>query len=440
MGLANNTSGSGSSRSNGTLAFLILAAGLARASGLPAFPGAEGFGTSTPGGRGGEVLFVTNLNDSGPGSLRAAIESSGPRMVLFRVSGIIRLKSALRTRNPFVTIAGQSAPGYGICLRDYPLIVETHDVVIRHLRSRLGDETRVEGDAVSVGSGSFNVVLDHVSASWSVDESLSVSGDLRDVTVQWCLIAESLRKSVHSKGAHGYGSLVRATGGISLHHNLWAHHTARNPRLGDNYGKGEPVFDVRQNVVFNWGAHCTGMVDGRIRVNYTDNLLIPGPDTQSRQQVISLTQQAGSLPQFFLTGNRVEGAPDLLPQAYFGSGRPTLVTEPFDTPPVVRTPSSQLEAVIIEKAGASRPRRDPADERIVLGVRQRKGRMIDSQKEVGGWPEYHTRQAPTDSDGDGMPDNWERARGLNPRVASDGTALSRTGYTNLEDYLNELAR
>lgn len=209
-----------------------------------ALPGAEGFGAETPGGRAGAVLIVNTLADTGPGSLRAAIETRGPRTIVFAVSGIIDLASPLTVRQPFLTLAGQSAPGDGICLRGYPFIIATHDVIVRYLRVRLGDRHKIQSDAFSIATPSRRVIVDHVSASWSVDETLSPSGDIQDITVQWSIIAESLLHSAHAKGKHGYGSLVPATGGVTLHHNLWAHHNGRNPRFGDNYGNGAPpIYD-----------------------------------------------------------------------------------------------------------------------------------------------------------------------------------------------------
>ena len=205
---------------------------------LPAFPGAECCGATTPGGRGGRVLFVTNLNDSGPGSFRTACEAEGPRIVVFRVSGTIELKNPITVRTPYLTIAGQSAPGDGICLRNAAFGIATHDVVVRFLRSRLGDESRREDDCIDLLHGARNCVLDHCSATWSVDECLSLSGDVQDCTIQWCLIGESLNQSIHAKGKHGYGSLARANGPVSWHHNLWIHNDGRNPRLGENYEIG----------------------------------------------------------------------------------------------------------------------------------------------------------------------------------------------------------
>ena len=221
---------------------------------VPSFPGAEGFGSTTPGGRGGRVIFVTNLDDAGPGSFRAACDAEGPRIVIFRVSGLITLASPIVVKHPYITIAGQTAPGDGICLRNYTFVIATHDVIVRYLRSRLGDLSRQEADSITLAAGAENVIVDHCSATWSVDEALSLAGNVSKVTVQWCLIAEALNHSKHTKGPHGYGSLSRANGPVSWHHNLWAHNNARNPRLGDNYGRPPyPTFDVRNNVIYNYG-------------------------------------------------------------------------------------------------------------------------------------------------------------------------------------------
>ena len=265
---------------------IALIALAAHAADLPAFPGAEGFGTGTPGGRGGKVIAVTNINDGGQGSLRAACEAQGPRIVVFRVSGVIDLKKAIVVTNPYITIAGQTAPGEGICLRGYTFDVSTHDAVVRFLRTRPGDIAGKEVDAMNIGHGSRRVVVDHCSANWSVDECLSLSGDVQDVTVSWCLIGEALNRSVHKKGPHGYGSLARATGGVSFHHNLWLHNTARNPRLGDNYGKPPfPTFDLRNNVMYDYGGLCTGVTQGLLKVNYVGNYIRPGPSSTARKPI-----------------------------------------------------------------------------------------------------------------------------------------------------------
>lgn len=415
------------------------------AAALPAFPGAEGFGATTPGGRGGRVIYVRTLADSGPGSLRAAVEVRGPRTIVFAVSGIIDLKSPIRVLEPFITIAGQTAPGDGICLRGFGLSVDTHDAVIRFIRSRPGDIAGKEVDAVAVGGSSYNVVVDHCSATWCVDECLSASGAIHDVTIQWCLIGESLNKSVHGKGAHGYGSLVRAIGGVSLHHNLWVHNAARNPRLGDNYGKPPfPVFDVRNNVMYNWGGVCSGITGDKLSANYVANYLRPGPDS-SKRPPIALTKTADVA--YFVEGNVVEGRPEVKGEAMFApheeNGRRLfrLQSTGFPAPFLAATSAETALDEVLSFAGAVLPRRDPVDERIAAHVRSRSGRIIDSQKEVGGWPEYRSAAAPADADEDGMPDEWERSRRLNPNDPSDSSKdRDRDGYTNLEEYLNDLAR
>ncbi len=413
----------------------------------PAFPGAEGFGALTPGGRGGQVLTVTTLADSGPGSLRAAVTAKGPRIVVFRVAGDIELKSSLTIREPFITIAGQSAPGGGVCIRGENVSIAAHDVVIRHIRFRLGDEHRKEADALSIASGASMVVLDHVSASWSVDETLSPSGNIRDVTVQWSIISESLWHSIHGKGTHGYGTLLRARGGVSLHHNLWAHHNGRNPRFGDDYGEGPwPTYDFRNNVIYNWGSYCSGVTDGRISVNYVANFLKPGPNS-SRRAPIYMGDEATEETRFFLADNIVERNASYIEdntRLFDRKETPakklvTIVSEPFQTPPVETWHANDAYDRVLAAAGAALPRRDAVDERIVLEVMEGSGRLIDTQSDVGGWPQLAPGDPPQDSDSDGIPDAWESARGLDPFDPADSSKIEASGYTMIEVWLNELA-
>lgn len=421
-----------------TISMMLLAAA------LPAFPGAEGFGAQTVGGRGGRVIYVRSLADSGPGTFRAAVKEKGVRTILFAVSGVIDLKSPVAVSEPYLTVAGQSAPGDGICLRGFGLRVETHDVVIRFLRSRPGDVAGREVDAVSIGGDSYNVVVDHSSATWCVDECLSPSGGIRDVTVQWSLIGESLNRSVHGKGEHGYGSLVRAIGGVSLHHNLWIHNSARNPRLGDNYKRPPfPVFDVRNNVMYNWGGVCSGMTGDKLSANYVGNYLKPGVNSSKKAPIV-LTKTADV--DYFVEGNVVEGRPQLKGERMFepweAGGRRLfrLAGSAFPAPEISGTSAEDAFKQVLDHVGAVLPKRDAVDARLVEHVRSGGGRMIDSQKDVGGWPEYKSAAAPVDSDGDGLPDEWERSRRLNPALATDGAAdRDGDGYTNLEEYLNGLA-
>lgn len=407
---------------------------------LPAFPGAEGFGAMTPGGRGGKVLLVTNLNDAGPGSLRAACEASGPRIVVFRVAGMIDLAKAIVIAKPFITIAGQTAPGDGICLRGAELATATHDVVIRYLRSRPGDIRGKEVDALDIGHDSSNVIFDHCSATWSVDECLSLSGHVANATIQWCLIGESLNKSVHHKGAHGYGSLSRADGPVSWHHNLWIHNTARNPRLGDNYGKPPfPTFDVRNNVMYNYGGTCSGLTQGVLKVNYVGNYIRSGPDSRDNAPIV--VGDPSDL-QYYAEGNVVERHPDWKGARLFTkTDSLKLLEKPWEAPAVHTLPAAEALEAVLAQVGATLPVRDAVDTRLVNHVRTHGGRIINSQNEVGGWPQYRGARRPVDSDADGMPDDWERAHGLNPHDAGDAANdRDGDGYTNIEEYINSIAR
>ena len=410
---------------------------------IPAFPGAEGFGSTTPGGRGGKVMFVTNVNDSGPGSLRAACEAEGPRIVIFRVSGLISLASQIVVKNPYLTVAGQTAPGDGVCLRNFTFNIATHDVVVRYLRSRLGDLSGQEADSITLLSGAHDVVVDHCSATWSIDESLSLAGNVSNVTVQWCLIGNALNHSKHAKGDHGYGSLSRANGPVSWHHNLWAHNNSRNPRLGDNYGRPPfPTFDVRNNVMYDYGEICSGLTQGVLKVNYVANYIRPGPNSKARTPI---HVGAPSELSFYIRDNVFEGntaqtadnSQFFDPIVIDGKRQVETVVQPFAAPVVRTSSASDAYVAVLATVGASLPHRDSVDAQIISDVRGGKGLIIDSQQQVGGWPELKSTSPPADSDDDGMPDAWERRHGLNPRDPSDGPAdKDKDGYTNLEEYLN----
>ena len=410
---------------------------------IPAFPGAEGFGATTPGGRGGKVIAVTNLSDDGPGSFRAACEAEGPRLVVFRVSGLITLTRKLVIKNPYITIAGQTAPGDGICLRNFTFVIATHDVVVRYLRSRLGDLTAQEDDSITLAAGAKDVIVDHCSATWSIDEDLSLAGDVSNVTVQWCLIAEGLNHSKHSKGSHGYGSLSRANGRVTWHHNLWAHNVSRNPRLGDNYGRPPyPTFDVRNNVIYDYGDIASGLTQGVLKVNYAANYIRPGPSSKATTPI---HVGGPSDLSFFVKDNIFEGNSKLTtansqffdPVVIDGKRQVQIVDQPFAAPLVKTTSARAALEAVLATVGAYLPRRDSVDARIVAEVREHRGSIIDSQQQVGGWPELKSSPPPKDSDGDGMPDEWERRYRLNPFDPSDGNLdKDRDGYTNVEEYLN----
>ena len=400
------------------------------------------------------MLRVTNLEDSGPGSLRAAIEAKGPRTIVFDVGGTIRLKKPLVVRNGQVTIAGQTAPGGGITVRDRHFEIAADHVVVRYIRARLGDESAVESDAFTISRGR-RIIVDHVSASWSIDETLSSGSDyetarddLRDVTVQWSIISESLRKSVHTKGEHGYGSLLRGGRGarMSFHHNLWAHHAARMPRPG-NYLTPEKdsvgaYYDFRSNVFYNWGGsqagynHDSGDKASRTFYNFVDNAYKSGPATKKR---IAFDDR-NPLARAWFAGNSMD---EVVPRDPWSlvTGRADAayrLAGPLAMPPVTRDPALRAYERVLAGAGASHAR-DPVDARVVESVRRSTGSLIDSQKDVGGWPELASGSPWKDSDGDGMPDDWERSQGLDPAAAADGKAdRDGDGYTELEEWMNAL--
>jgi hypothetical protein len=418
-----------------------------------AFPRAEGAGAYALGGRGGRVFHVTTLDDSGPGSLRAAIEAGGPRTIVFDLGGTIVLRTPLRIRNARITVAGQTAPGGGITLRDQPLLVEADDVVIRYIRTRLGDIDRVETDALSIVRGQ-RIIVDHVSASWSVDETLSAgspgtdpNGGVRDVTVQWSIIAESLNGSVHAKGSHGYGSLVRGGFGarFSWHHNLWAHHSARMPRPGNYNGPDidptGPLMEFRSNVFYNWGGGRSGYNADRathIAYNFIDNSYLTGPNSQRPVAF----DESNSLARAYFAGNSMNGAIPADPWSLVsGVAIPAnRLAQPVDVAPVHADPAPSAFTRVLASAGASLMR-DSVDERVIASVRSRGGEIIDSQTQVGGWPQLARGTPWRDRDGDGMPDDWERRHHLNPADASDGNDdRNHDGFTNLEEWLAERAR
>jgi pectate lyase len=410
---------------------------------FPAFPGAEGAGAYTPGGRGGKVLIVTTLRDYDkgqptiPGSLRAAIETHGPRIILFRISGNIDLVRSLTIREPFITIAGQTAPGDGICLRDWPLDISTHDVVIRYLRVRLGDRARVE--ASSIGCAGHNVIIDHCSVSFGTDQTLTTNGDSGRVTVQWCLITESLNNSVHHKGAHGHGSLISGTEPITYHHNLYAFHRTRNPRPGIG------LLDFRNNVIYGWGDHAGYCGNDMLRLVYVNNWLEPAAYSKDRKWAFS---PGGPSPRLYVSGNVFAGRPEalrdniLLIQPPKGMTvedlrRRICVPRPWPTATVSTDTAAVARERVLNDAGATLPRRDAIDTRVMALVRSHGGRIIDSQDDVGGYPDLRSTDPPLDSDGDGMPDAWETAHGLNPHDPSDASRIAAGGgYTNVEDCID----
>jgi pectate lyase len=395
-----------------------------------AFPTAEGFGANAVGGRGGRVIYVTNLNDSGPGSLREAVTATGPRNVVFAVSGTIQLQTRLTIREPFLTIAGQTAPGDGICLSGQDTLIQSHDVIVRHIRFRPGDILPGEKDALSIVDG-VNVIIDHCSATWSIDEALSTTKGSNGVTVQWCIIAEALHNSQHAKGNHGYGGIMQGEA-ITYHHNLYAHNRSRNPRPQSGYS------DFRNNVIYDWNGMAGYAEDNTFRFNYVNNYLKPGPGTVSDRNIAFHTGKTKA--QMYSSGNVLEGVnkpgedDKALIKVRNGG---VMVEKPFDFPAIKMDSAEVAYQRVLENVGATLPKRDAVDARIIATVRDGTGKLLDSQKEVGGWPELKSQPAPADADKDGLPDAWEAKYQLSSSDASD-QAKDADGdrYTNLEEYFN----
>jgi pectate lyase len=438
-------------------ATLVLAPATAAIAQLKAFPGAEGAGANSVGGRGGDVYVVTNLNDSGAGSLRNGISTaSGARTIVFNVGGTIRLLSDLNINKPNITIAGQTAPGGGITLVDrMTRINNTSNVVLRHMHLRVGDtytrqvDSDYEPDALWV-SGSNNVIVDHVSAGWSVDETLSVTHGSTNVTVQWSTITESLRNAGHSKGAHGYGSLING-GAITYHHNLYAHHDSRNPRPGSWEG-GTLDFDFRNNVVYDWGGQAgyNGDEPGVVNMNYVGNYLVAGPSTSSSKLTNAFA--VGTTPTFiYQSGNKIDGTRDGSLNGTRGTDggwsmfsnetATNKLTSPHALALVTTQTADDTYASVLAQAGAMPWNRDATDARVIADVRNGTGSLVDTQN-AADWNALITalavfRPAGWDTDGDGMPNAWETTNGFNPSLA-DNNLVQGDGYTALEHYLNSL--
>lgn len=427
-----------------------------------AFPTAEGFGQFTTGGRGGTVIEVTNLNDSGPGSFRAAVETSGKRTIVFRVSGNIELKSILKITKGDLTIAGQTSPGDGICIKDYPVRIDADNIIIRYMRFRLGDIYKVEDDAIW-GRERKNIIIDHCTMSWSIDETASFY-DNENFTLQWSIISESLFHSFHSKGDHGYGGIWGGWG-ATFHHNLIAHHTSRNPRFNGSRYLHQPekeIVDFVNNVIYNWGDNSIyGGEEGNynIRANYFKF----GPATESDKKNRILDPWTSTTNGVYKTYGKFYVADnfvfeDQLTSLNNSSGvhnisqqikDTILVNQPFPITPVTVQGAEDAFELVLENAGANFPKRDSIDERIIEETRTGTSvngnsfngghnGIIDSQNEVGGWVVLNSLPAPADTDHDGIPDGWENANGLDLNNPEDGNILNSEGYTMLEAYFEEL--
>lgn len=466
-----------------------------------AFPTADGFGKYTTGGRGGKVYHVTTLEDNdSEGTLRWAINQRGARTIVFDVSGTIFLKNRLSVHEPNLTIAGQTAPGDGICVADMPFTIDASNVIIRYMRFRLGNDhvDRHEGDGLG-GSKAENIIVDHCSVSWSVDECLSIYGN-RNSTVQWCIVDQSLVNAGHQKGPHGYGGNWGGSG-ASFHHNLIAHCVSRVPRLGPSpVTQEDERMDLRNNVFYNWaGGGCYG--GEAMDVNIINNYYKPGPATDMmpvnvririakpnirttqycHREVLADGTVRGNVwtkmwhvwGHFYLSGNVNADYPEVacdnwnapfLDQivneendgTYTSVTRDTICLQaPIPVPHATTETAEEAYELVLRKAGASL-HRDSHDRIIIDDVINRKASAsgttlpghIDSpydNRPSGApanwspWPLLQSKKALKDSDGDGMPDAWEKKHNLNPKDPADGNATTLSApYTNLEVYLNSL--
>lgn len=441
---------------------------------VDAFPGAEGFGRYTTGGRGGKVLIVDNLlddeNNPPTGSLRWALKQKGPRIVVFNVSGTIALEGPLRITEDDLTVAGQTAPGDGICLKNYATSIQADNVIIRYLRFRCGNEKLASAEQDALNSTRHkNIIIDHCSMSWSIDEAASFY-DNTNFTLQWSIISESLYEAGHAKGAHGFGGIWGGMG-ASFHHNLIASHTSRNPRFNGSRFTSDSateIVDFRNNVVFNWGFNSVyGGEEGK--QNMVNNYFKPGPATKKGElqyRILDLTQlffiqsinpdtlYAG---RFYIDGNMVEGY-EKATKDNWGLGvqkatpeqkQTSKSSQPFPSGDVQTETAASAYEHVLQHAGAVLPRRDAVDQRIVYEVKTGKctygGKygagtgIIDAQPD--GWPELKTYDVLKDTDRDGMPDDWEKRRSLNPADPADAARSALHGqYSNIEVYINSLVR
>lgn len=437
-----------------------------------AFPDAEGFGKYTTGGRGGKVFIISNLNDKGPGSFRDAVEAKGKRIVVFAVSGTIHLESKLFIKGD-ITIAGQTAPGDGICLADQPVSLSGDNIILRYIRFRMGDKYQKGGmvdgnggDDAFGGTRRKNIIIDHCSMSWSTDEVFSIyAGD--STTVQWNLISEPLNYSYHFETGdkdyehHGYGGIW---GGrhLSAHHNLFAHCNNRNPRFDGIRNAPEENVDYRNNVIYNWGGNNIYAGEGG-NYNLVNNYFKYGPSTSKSVKFRIVNPGKREEPfigfgKYYVDGNYVDEANDVSKNNWLGihmgnggtdtDKKEVVLDKPHPATPIaIQTAKDAYEAVL-SYVGASF-KRDTLDERIINDVKNRTGRFIDVQggfphgteyeATINAWPALKQIAAPADSDKDGMPDDWEKRKGLNPADAGDASKVSlHKFYSNIEVYVNEL--
>ncbi|MEI7028144.1 pectinesterase family protein [Paenibacillus sp. y28] len=426
----------------------------------PAFPGAEGGAMYATGGRGKEVYFVTTVEDYDPsteapipGSLRDAV-SQGDRTIVFRVSGVIDLKTGLSFSNGNTTIAGQTAPGDGITLSGYPVAIGGKDggnLIIRYLRFRQG--IKQVGDAANVGGD--NIIIDHCSFSWSSDETFSVR-EHRNITVQYSIISNSLNISIHGKGAHGYGAIWGGTN-VTYHHNLIINHNSRNPRFDKQLKPLEypTKIDFRNNVVYNWGGNSAYGGEAAMGINIVNNYYKPGPNTFDNVRTRLVAPSGQDLSSWYIEGNKIEGYPVQSADNWLESVNPDYglssikrltkaVVIPDSTDPIggpVTTDSpDEAYAKVVASAGASLPRRDSLDAKIIHELVNGTGIVVNTIESDGGLPVLNSLPAPLDTDQDGIPDEWEQNNGLDMNDPTDGNQLAPSGFTYLELYMNSIVR
>lgn len=455
-----------------TAGILCSISNVAAAQEVPGFPGAEGFGKYTSGGRGGKVYTVTKLSDDGSeGTLRYALNQKGSRYIIFKTGGTIYLESPLKIKEGHVTIAGQTAPGDGITVANYETFIAADDVIIRYLRFRMGDLKKFEGDALGARFVK-NLMIDHCSMSWSTDETVSLYAN-ENTTLQWCIISESLRNSVHQKGSHGYGGIAGGKN-ASFHHNLYAHHDSRNPRLGEYAGSRFALTDLtdfRNNVIYNWGHNSLYGGEG-MNVNIISNYYKPGPATRTKQRIVAIDKNENPEAEvynrwgkYYIHGNLIEGNPEISEdnwmQGVFAQMKASYNLTEKDKNSIrmsglhniqnnVHTDSPEKAYEKILQIGGASLVRDAVDIHVLKDVKSgnyaHKGSngsthgIIDSQNDVGGFPELRQGNPLSDSDNDGMPDEWEIRNRLNPNISDAiGRDLDKN-YDNIEVYFNELVK
>jgi pectate lyase len=414
-----------------------------------AFPTAEGYGKYTVGGRGGDVYEVTNLNDSGEGSLRAALEAKGPRTVVFRVSGTI--KGNFSIKNDSITIAGQTAPGDGICIKG-SLSTNANHIIIRYIRVRW-DPAMGEDDALG-GRYHKNIIFDHVSASWSTDETMTLYHN-ENTTVQWCIIAQACPKG--DSDGHRFGGIWGNNHG-TWHHNLIAHNASRNPRWASGCGYN----DYRNNVIYNWeyascyGAEAHQKGDRRkpaiehSTINMIANYYKPGPATESkvRSRIADPSSRDGDADagKWWVANNFVDQSPEVTANNLLGVTKTSsayILKEPWPAMEINQQNAEEAFQSVLDHAGCSFPMRDKVDTDIIDDVingtaKYGNNGIINHPSDVGGWPVLKSTPAPKDSDHDGMPDAWEDKNKLDKLNPHDRNTIASDGYTMLEKYINNI--